>query len=202
MKHLMELALEAAKRAGAEYCDVRYIQSQTERIVTKNGHLQSVSQDEDSGYGVRVLKDGAWGFSSSGTGTPQEVTRIAQEAASIAKASARSLGLSGQKPAVLSPIEPISDQWRADPKIDPFEIRIEEKVAELTTAEDLMRKAAEVNLTHGSLNFFKEDKHFMSSEGSDIRQTLTQSGGVIGAMARNQEEAPTSAPTLPVGKRP
>ncbi len=62
-------------------------------------------------------------------------------------------------------------------------------MAELTTAEELMSKAAEVNLTHGSLNFFKEDKHFMSSEGSDIRQTLTQSGGVIGAMARNQSEA-------------
>ncbi|MGI6643193.1 MAG: TldD/PmbA family protein [Bacillota bacterium] len=187
MKQLMELALETARRAGAEYCDIRYIRSESQRIVTRNGHLQSISEEDDSGFGVRVLKDGAWGFASSGTATTDEIVRIAREAVSIAKASARSLGT--RPPVTLSQAEAVQDQWSADPKIDPFDMKVEEKIDVLFTAEDLMRKSAPVSLTHGSLNFYKEDKHFMSSEGSDIRQTLTQSGGVIGAMARDQNEA-------------
>ncbi len=184
MKDLMQLALGTAKKAGAQYCDVRYIRSESQRIVTRNGHVQSIALDDDSGFGVRVLAGGAWGFASSGSEAQSEIAKVAQEAVLIAKASARSL----EAPVSLSPVEPVVDRWSAVPKIDPFEVKIEDKVETLLTAEELMRKSAPVSFTHGSLAFYKEDKHFMSSEGSDVRQTLTQSGGVIGAAARDEKD--------------
>lgn len=184
MEDLLSIALDWAKKLGAEYCDVRFVSTSTERINTRNGHLESIGIDHDRGFGVRVLKDGAWGFSSSSILTEDEVKAVAEEAVEIAAASART----ARSRVSLTPVEPVNDIWEAKPKIDPFSMKTEEKVEYLLQAEDLMRKAAPVSLTHGSLVFTREEKLFMSSEGSHIRQELVQSGGVIGAMARDLGE--------------
>lgn len=184
LRDLLELALRRAKAAGAGYCDVRRIAHETEGISARNGHVESISRSESSGFGVRVLKGGAWGFASSNDFTEEEAARVTGEAVKIAEASARSV----KEKVVLSPVEAVTAEWSAAPKIDPFEMKLEDKVDLLVQAEDLMRKAAPVTLTRSSLVFYREEKTFVSSEGSLIRQKLTQSGGVITAAARNQDE--------------
>jgi predicted Zn-dependent protease len=181
LRDLLELALRRAKAAGAGYCDVRRIAHETEGISARNGHVESISRSESSGFGVRVLKGGAWGFASSNNFTEEEAARVTGEAVKIAEASARSV----KEKVVLSPVEAVTAEWSAAPKIDPFEMKLEDKVDLLVQAEDLMRKAAPVTLTRSSLVFYREEKTFVSSEGSLIRQRLTQSGGVITAAVSN-----------------
>lgn len=191
MNDVLKLALDRAKKLGAEYADVRYVSSDTERISTRNGNVHSIGMDSDSGFGIRVLVDGAWGFSSSSvsTGTDGKISKaglaeVAEEAVGIARASGRSI----KKPVTLSPAEIIQDSWAMPAKTDPFAMKIEDKVSYLLDSERLMKQAAPVSLTYGSLVFYREHKLFLSTEGSSIEQKLTQSGGNIGAIARDGQE--------------
>ena len=58
-------ALDAAKSAGAEYADVRISQNRNQAILTREHRVQSLSDSETFGFGVRVLVKGAWGFAAS-----------------------------------------------------------------------------------------------------------------------------------------
>jgi len=193
LRDLMELALGIAKRLGAEYCDIRQGSTRTDAITTKNGHVDFVSTQEHTGFGVRVLKGGAWGFASSNDFTAEEVTRIAGTAAAIADSSRQLV----KKRAVLAPIDPVVAEWEATPKTDPFEVKVEDKVELLLEAERLMRKTAPVDLTSGQLSCRSEDKTFASTEGSYIHQRFVQTGASIRAMARGQNEVQTR--TYPAG---
>jgi len=62
MRGLAEQAVEAALAAGASYADARALTRRSQRVATKNGRVDSLSDDESEGVGVRVLVGGAWGF--------------------------------------------------------------------------------------------------------------------------------------------
>ncbi|GAG83904.1 unnamed protein product, partial [marine sediment metagenome] len=41
------------------------VEQESESIVVKNGVIEAITHSTSIGFGVRVLKDSAWGFSSS-----------------------------------------------------------------------------------------------------------------------------------------
>ncbi|HEX29064.1 TPA: TldD/PmbA family protein, partial [Candidatus Poribacteria bacterium] len=88
MREFTDLALDTAKMHGATYADIRIIYTQIETVSVKNGRISELRRHDDLGFGIRVIADGAWGFSSSGTLSKEEIQRVAVEAVQIAKASA------------------------------------------------------------------------------------------------------------------
>ncbi len=64
---------------ATEYADIRIQQSTIHRLKIQNSEVQSVLTGSETGAGVRVLKDGSWGFSSttdiSSTGLKRAVER-------------------------------------------------------------------------------------------------------------------------------
>ena len=51
---------------GAEYADIRIHEvDEEEKISTINGDIEDYQLNSKQGYGIRVLVNGAWGFSSS-----------------------------------------------------------------------------------------------------------------------------------------
>ena len=88
MKELMARALETARLKGAQYADVRVVQTAEQGLSVKNGVVDGMNSSESQGLGVRVLVDGCWGFASSRGLTRSEVDRVAGLAAQIARASA------------------------------------------------------------------------------------------------------------------
>ncbi|HEY7738289.1 MAG TPA: DNA gyrase modulator, partial [Candidatus Limnocylindria bacterium] len=87
MHDLVDQALDAATGSGAAYADIRIIEHETEALTVKNGSLAAASSDRSSGFGVRALVDGAWGFASSPDLTAGEATAVARRAVAIARAS-------------------------------------------------------------------------------------------------------------------
>src|SRR5579864_3218760 len=61
----IDAALDAAKRGGASYADVRVVRRLNEAISTREDHVTGVSSSASYGLGVRVLVDGAWGFAAA-----------------------------------------------------------------------------------------------------------------------------------------
>lgn len=87
-KEFAERALNVAQVHGASYADVRIVGREKQAIAVKNGQVGELTLDEDRGFGVRVVADGAWGFASSSLLTLAEVERGAAQAVTIARASA------------------------------------------------------------------------------------------------------------------
>ena len=185
MKELSNVALEKARSLGASYADIRIVTNKQESIRTKNGNVDSMGSSVSKGFGVRILYDGAWGFASSSLVDEKEINAITEEAVSIAKASAT---LKRDKDVELAPVEPITARWESKFKIDPFEVKAEDKISLLLEADSLMRKNQQVRIASGSMWCMREEKLFASTDGSYIEQIRTETGAGIDAMATDGRE--------------
>ena len=65
MQDLANTALNIALQLGATYADVRVMERTVESISVKNGRVEALSSSVESGFNVRVIAHGAWGFASS-----------------------------------------------------------------------------------------------------------------------------------------
>ncbi len=181
---ISDVALNIAQLEGAEYADVRVVEKLKESLVVKNQRVESAHRGESVGFGVRVLVDGSWGFSSSYRLTTAEAERVAKEAVEIARASR----MVQQKKIRLAPVEKIQDKWITPFKKDPFAVSLDEKLSVLDKAVTAIKAVPGVKLAEGSMNFWKQNQLFASSEGSHIEQTIVHSGAGISATSiRNGE---------------
>ncbi|MDP3025882.1 MAG: TldD/PmbA family protein [candidate division Zixibacteria bacterium] len=184
MKEAIKETLEFLKRKKVEYADIRQIHRVTENIEVKNGNIEGISCDEDQGFGIRIIANGAWGFASSSVLSPAEMKRVANKALEIAKASS----IIKKELARLSPTEVFEDQYISKYEIDPFKVPLEEKIELLLKATELLRKNDKIKVAEGSMDFHKTEKLFASTEGAFIRQSILESGAGILATAVNGNE--------------
>ncbi|MGZ5202419.1 MAG: PmbA/TldA family metallopeptidase, partial [Telluria sp.] len=63
-KSLADVALNAATKAGASYCDVRIGRYLNQFIITRDLNVENVANTESAGVGVRVVCNGAYGFAA------------------------------------------------------------------------------------------------------------------------------------------
>ena len=79
-----ELALARIKACGAEYGDIRLLDSTTQTIRGEDRRIASIREMQDGGFGIRVLYHGAWGFAASSVRSMEEASRVAELAIEIA----------------------------------------------------------------------------------------------------------------------
>ncbi|MBU1050765.1 TldD/PmbA family protein [Candidatus Bipolaricaulota bacterium] len=172
MRETTERALDVCRSHGATYADIRIVRRENQNITVKNGIVQTLSLDDDFGFGVRVIADGAWGFASSNQLTGAEIDRVAAQAVTIARASATA----NDSKVELGPPEVHVDSYKTPVHIDPFDVSLEDKIDVLIAADKEARAVKGLALAQGSMGFLRETKTFASSEGSYIEQTLVESG--------------------------
>lgn len=189
MNKVLRDGLEMAKQLGASYADIRVTRRETENIGVKNGSVESLTRDGNEGFGIRVLKDGAWGFAAAPIlidgdletkmpGVVEKATRLAQAAARV-----------NREPAELAPCKPVIDSYATPVRVDPFELPLEHKLQDLADITDGLKSMPEVRVASASLRLFRDRKAFASSEGAFIEQTITQSGATISAVAAGNGRA-------------
>jgi TldD protein len=184
MQELIDLALDAARTAGAGYADIRIVEQATESLTVKNGNLAEASSNRSAGFGIRVLVDGAWGFAGSSSLERDEVERTGREAVAIARAS----GLATREPIVLDDSPPEVGEYRTPFREDPFGVPLDEKLGILFEADSVMGKVRGITLRTSGMEFGRERKTFASTEGARTEQELLTSGGGIEATAVSESE--------------
>jgi len=187
VKDLLKAAIESLRAKGAEYADARCVRSLSEVLVMKNGELETASVSESEGFGVRVLHSGAWGFSSSSITTPENVTAVAGQALEIARASARV----GTQKVLLDGQDAVVDTYATPVEEDPFAVSLGDKLGILSASCAGMSKTPLVKIATASMMNFRTEKLFVSAEGSEIEQTITEAGGGIAATAMDGAERQT-----------
>ena len=184
MKDLLTHALDAATSGGAVYADVRGVELTSEALGVRGPIVESLERTESTGYGVRVLVDGAWGYASSSVLTEQDAVRIATLAVDVARASATAR----KSPIELVPEPAHQATWSTPIEKDPFDVPLEDKVTLLTSASEALEKVKGVRVGRGTMDLLRQRSWFVSSEGSDIEQTVFHTGAGIEATSVSDGE--------------
>src|SRR5258708_35705323 len=137
MRDIAMRALNVARQLGASYVDVRVMERTTEGINVKNGHVEGVSSKLSSGFNLRVLVNGAWGFAASARMDDAEVERVAKQAGQIARASALVAG----EPVQPAPLPPQRGPSKTPFQQAPLSLPLDQKVQLLLDADAAMRSA-------------------------------------------------------------
>ena len=163
------MALEAAKGAGAEYADVRFVRNRNQNVSTREQRVTNAADTETYGFGVRTLVSGAWGFAASRDLTRDEVARVAKQAVAQARANRSAL----LRPVVLAPAPVVANgTWTSPIEIEPFDVAIEDKAALLLEANKAALAVKGARFVNSSMFFLREEKTFASSDGSMTFQVI------------------------------
>jgi TldD protein len=171
-------AIDAALGSGAGYADARALTRRSQHVSTKNGDVDSVSDGESEGIGVRVLADGAWGFACDRRLSEDGAREAADRALAFARASARA----ERRRVVLAPAPAEQGEYRTTIERDPLEVPLSEKIDVCLRAEAALRQPG-VTISEASVRAQREQRAFRSSDGADVFQEFVECGGGIQALA-------------------
>jgi TldD protein len=184
MKDLALTALDAASRRGADYADVRVIETRDRELVTKNGKAAHVGGGESQGLGIRVLAYGCWGFAATDDLSATGIEECAALALEIAHA-----GTAARKNAVvLAPEERHEATWVSPIAIDPFTVSVDRQLGVLLAVDAELRRSPGMSLAEASMHFHRQRQVFASTVGSLIDQTRYTSGAGYTALAYREGE--------------
>ena len=141
------------------------------------------SDDVLTGFGVRVIVNGQWGFAASPLVTPEEIARITREAVAVAKANASAQAT----PIQLAPVKAYTDRWTSAYDKDPFAVSVDEKLELMHSATLTIKKNPKVFSAFGGMGVQSEDKYFASSEGSQVVVPHQQARLVVFAVTRAED---------------
>jgi len=179
LKDLLNEIIEYIRRKNVDYADIRFVDKLTESLTAKDDRMEGISKSQDRGVGIRVLHNGCWGFSASSITNPNALKKTADRAIQIAKASATTK----RDSVALAQISPHIDKYYSPVKEDPFKISMDDKLDLLLGINSILMKRRKIKTAESSLNFFKTEKIFSSTEGSTIEQTIIESGAGYEAIA-------------------
>ncbi len=191
---LAQMVLDRCRSQGAEYADVRIEKIEDESISVSSGTVEPIEHTVSEGIGIRVIKNGAWGFAATDNLSESSLKEKAKLAVEIAEASA----MINKSKIELSPLKPAAGEYISPYEIDPFTISLEEKIAFLMEIDQAMQQSGpELNSRDCFADFRRRDKYFKSSDGADITQRLTQAGAglSLGMMKSHREQYSRSYPS-------
>ncbi|RLI38537.1 TldD/PmbA family protein [Candidatus Bathyarchaeota archaeon] len=168
MKDLAELAVELAVKLGADYAEARFHEDSTNMYVLRNGMPELAGFVRARGVGIRVLVDGALGFSSLNKPDKALLERRVREAISMARASARTR----KKPIKFSEEKAEEASWEVKPK-EPFDsVALEDKMSLLYDVDKVLTDEREVGVKvpYRLLEISESvtERYFVNSDGSRI----------------------------------
>jgi len=164
MDDLADLILEKASKEGATYCEARVEEFSNETINVEGRLLKSSFDYSSKGVGIRVIADGAWGFSST---TKLDNLSI-EDAAGHAMKMARSAGVRRKTPVTIRKVKPARDNVVTRVKQKFSDVDFRDKVSALVECNRRLKVSDEVIKTTATMVEVKSHKYIATSEGARI----------------------------------
>jgi len=167
-RRLADAGLNAAKGAGASYCDVRVGRYLRQSVLTREKTGENVVNAESTGVGVRVIVDGAWGFSATNDLSVDGVAAAARSAAAVARANAKAQTV----PVQLAPAPAQGEvRWATPIRTNGMAVPVREKV-DMLLAVNAAAQAAGADFASSRLFLVNEQKYFASTDGTYVDQDV------------------------------
>lgn len=172
-------ALALIHGAGADYGDVRILDSTVQSLQGEDGRIAHVRDSQDRWFGVRVLFHGAWGFAASAILSGEEVPRVTARAIEMAKGVA---SLAQERVRLAE--EPVHRDTIVTPRsIDPFMVPLDRKAALLLDTMAAAQQQPGIVRSRASVWSQRDLKLFVSTEGSRLGFDLLAVNGEMEATA-------------------
>ncbi|MBD3286110.1 TldD/PmbA family protein [candidate division WOR-3 bacterium] len=188
MKDLAQRAVDTAKHAGADYADARVLRVRNQQIQVLDLSPKSIGDRTDAGIGIRVLKDGAWGFASISRVDKRSAEKVAREAVAVAKAS--SLTAKNNK-VKLAQEPPHIDRFETEVEIDPFSVPIDDKLGLLLRINESILRGKDIVKAIAVCRSKHRHQFFISTEGSEIETLITTVDATYTAVAVKGNDSQT-----------
>jgi TldD protein len=172
-KLLAEQLINYARSLGASYCDIRISRYVSQSVSARDNIVTGINDSESYGIGIRVIKDGSWGFTATRNVNETSGKRSVDEAVQMATANAKLR----PDPLDLAPVDKIEGEWKTPIKKNPFDISFKDRADFLLGMHALAlgaKPAGKKMFIRSSLTAVREEKYFASSEGSKIWQEITR----------------------------
>jgi len=178
---IAEKAIALCERLGAEYADARVERTYSTDIRLMKDTFDQVASGADQGLGIRVLYKGAWGFGSSTSLKPRDVSQTVRGALKAAKATA----LHTHEKASLAEVSAVKDVVTATVK-EPMrsvpidrKMRLTSETSEKATKVD--KRIVSVTVTYSD---FSGETCLATSEGTSLVGMPSRGSIVVVAVAR------------------
>jgi TldD protein len=166
--------------AGAVYVDTRwYPFEETSSLVMMNGNLKNNTASREGGIGVRVLYQGAWGFSASSD--LSNLSAIYDKALDNARIAAERTTF----PTRLAEKDILQDSFESPCQINPFEVPLAEKVAFLKEMDSRLEQEG-VFQRGSDMTFMRKKIVFVDSEGTEIEKLITEVFGSLFVLGQDE----------------
>ncbi|MEZ4219322.1 MAG: TldD/PmbA family protein [Polyangiaceae bacterium] len=183
LEAVLRRALEEAKRAGASYADARIHRRRNERLNAREDHLVGVSSTESYGIGVRVIAEGAWGFSSSSSVTLEDAADAARRAVELAKHNAGPR----QRALTLEKAVAHRDEWKTQMDVDPFAVSLEDKARLSLSFWPEVKGVPHIAFCSAWCESIDEWKLLATSDGALLDQRIVRVGAGYELTAKNDK---------------
>ena len=165
-KRMADVALNTAKSMGATYGDARIGRYLNQYVFTREDKVQSVTNTESFGIGIRVIANGTWGFASTNSVTEDGIKKATEQAVAIAKANSKIQ----TSPVVLAPESGHGEvSWNTPIQKNFKEVPVSEKVDLLLKANSAAM-ANGANYVNSALFMVNEQKYFASTNQHCIQR--------------------------------
>ncbi|MGD1011192.1 MAG: TldD/PmbA family protein [Acidimicrobiales bacterium] len=173
-------ALGRARELGCEHAEVRIERIRTQFVRLRDGRLETSADNVELGVGLRVVKDGSFGFAATVELGTDAAANLANDAVATARASA---------PAMSESVELADEpshgevEWVSAYELDPSKVPTEEKVALLEDWSGRLLRAPGVDHATTEVLSVVEDKHYADLSGTVTTQRRVRVYPVVEAVA-------------------
>jgi TldD protein len=167
LRDMLTKSVEYGRSLGAEYVEVRAQNLFKTLLTTKDGTVEGAKQGTESGAGVRVLVNGAWGFVSLGKLEPKLLNDAVDEAVRLARAASHRL----KSPVKLADVKAVEDRVAAKPRKSPRDVSMEEKIDDVL-AMDKTVLGYDKRIKSCTISYLDVTgtNYFFNSDGTRIQQ--------------------------------
>lgn len=159
--------LKRLKNKGAVYADVRYFPKEESSFLHMfNGNLLDFSRQQESGFGVRVLYEGAWGFAASSDLKDKDY--VFNSAFENAKAASRRL----KQKVRLAQKEVWQGEFASPCAQDPLAIEIKEQMDLVKWLDEKLDQPGVLN-RQIVIETNKKEIEYYDTEGAEIKKIIT-----------------------------
>jgi TldD protein len=172
LRALADAALARAKALGAEHADFRFERIRNAEWRLRDGRPAGSGDSTETGYAVRVVHGGAWGFAAGVDLTMDAAARVASRAVEMAQLSARVVEAAGSGERVELADEPVHGErsWVSAYEVNPFDVPAAEKTGLLTEWSARLLRADGVSHVDASLLTVQENKFYADTAGTVTTQ--------------------------------
>ena len=166
-KDIVDYCLEYAGTKKIDYAEARAVDIEIEDMVLKNGVLDAYIVTVDSGFCVRILKNGCLGFASSNRWTKPEAKNIVNMAYKLAKNAKRKDKIK------FAEEKTVRTKWDVKQKKNFSNVSSEDKINRLLEVDKaIVSQKANVAARMLTCQTRLIKKYFINSEGSAITSFL------------------------------